>query len=172
MLQANTYAARILIFGNSGAGKSTRAKAYAKEYQLAHFDLDTIAWNNTNPPTRKALDSSIEQLTDFTSTHETWVIEGCYADLIEVLLSSATHVIFIDLPVEKCIENAKNRPWEPHKYGSKAEQDANLQMLLEWIRGYESRNDVFSRQAHNELYLKAHCNKVRIASNEQSYKLD
>jgi hypothetical protein len=37
----------------------------------------------------------------------------------------------MNLPVAACIENARKRPWEPHKYASKAEQDKNLDRLID-----------------------------------------
>ena len=52
------------------------------------------------------------------------------------------------LSVDDCIINAKNRAWEPHKYASKTEQDANLAMLIQWISQYETRDDNFSKAAH------------------------
>ncbi len=35
---------KVLVFGNSGSGKSTYAKALSKRHGLAHLDLDTIVW--------------------------------------------------------------------------------------------------------------------------------
>jgi adenylate kinase family enzyme len=35
---------KILIFGNSGSGKSTMAKRHSEQSGLAHLDLDSIAW--------------------------------------------------------------------------------------------------------------------------------
>ncbi len=35
---------RVLIFGNSGSGKSTYARALADREHLAHLDLDSIVW--------------------------------------------------------------------------------------------------------------------------------
>jgi hypothetical protein len=37
------------------------------------------------------------------------------------------------------VANAFSRPWEPHKYLSKEAQDANLEMLMGWIRAYEDK---------------------------------
>ena len=64
----------------------------------------------------------------------------------------ANEIIYINLPVELCIANAKSRPWEPHKYDSKEEQDDNLNMLIGWISRYSERNDTFSEAAHKRLY--------------------
>lgn len=145
-------AKRILIFGNSGAGKSTLAKAIAREAGLAHLDLDTLAWEPEMPPRRKSLADSGKLITDFTSDNDSWVIEGCYTDLLELLADTADKIIFMNLPVDLCQANARSRPWESHKYPSKEAQDANLAMLLAWIADYPNRDDVFSQQAHQRFY--------------------
>ena len=143
---------RIVIFGNSGSGKSTLAKHLSSKHKLAHLDLDTLAWQDTQPPTRQPIDTSLEQIQDFLQTHSSWVIEGCYSDLIEALLTHCNEMFFMDLPIEKCVKNAQDRPWEPHKYPSKADQDANLDMLLNWIRQYDKRSDTSSQEAHQVLF--------------------
>ena len=51
-----------------------------------------------------------------------WVVEGCSADLIELLEPFVTELVFLDLSVERCQKNARERPWEPHKHTSKEAQ--------------------------------------------------
>ena len=147
---------KIAIFGNSGSGKSTLAKQFSESHQLAHFDLDDIAWRpiaeTGMPPQRSPLSESQQVIDGFMTQNPKWVIEGCYADLLEFALLQCDQVIFLNLPIEQCIANAQARPWEPHKYASKAEQDKNLPMLLEWIAQYESRTDTFSQTAHQALF--------------------
>jgi len=94
---------------------------------------------------------SIASIDQFLADNRNWVIEGCYADLSEHAAGEANEMIFLNLSSEACIENAKKRPWEPHKYASKAEQDENLQMLLAWIADYGTRTDVFSKPSHERL---------------------
>jgi len=94
-----------------------------------------------------------------------WVIEGCYTDLLERVAEYANQIIFMDLPVDDCIVNAENRPWEPHKYESKLAQDANLPMLKEWISQYESREDLFSRRSHQALFDRFQGDKIIYSSN-------
>lgn len=143
---------KIIIFGNSGAGKSTLAKKLSDEQQLAHLDLDTLAWLPTTPPQRKPINESAVEIRQFIANNNSWVIEGCYADLLDIAATSATEIIFLNLPTETCIENANKRPWEPHKYPSKEVQNANLSMLIEWLAQYDVRTDTFSRQAHQVFY--------------------
>ncbi|WP_223786896.1 AAA family ATPase [Marinicella meishanensis] len=143
---------KIIIFGNSGSGKSTLAKQWQRHHQLAHLDLDTLAWAATDPPSRRPLAESTQAIDDFIRQHPAWVIEGCYADLLQHVSPQANQAIFMKLPMALCQANARQRPWEPHKYASQAEQDANLPMLLQWIADYEQRRDEFSEAAHQALY--------------------
>lgn len=143
---------RTVVIGNSGSGKSTLAAKLAEERGSVHLDLDTLAWEATDPPSRRALDVVGQQLDAFVAENERWVVEGCYADLAELMLVHANELIFLDLPVEQCRRHARARPWEPHKYPSKAAQDANLEMLLDWIAAYPSREGVMGRPAHLALY--------------------
>ena len=159
---------KLLIFGNSGSGKSTLAKELCDSERLAHLDLDTLAWEATDPPERKSLNESNEKIQIFIKSSNGWVIEGCYTDLLEKALPFSNEIIFMNLPIETCIVNAKNRPWEPHKYGSKEEQDANLEMLIDWISQYNKRADTFSEQAHRALYDSFQGNKMRYVSNERN----
>jgi len=156
---------KVLIFGNSASGKSTLAKQLAKSEGLAHLDLDTLAWQMTNPPTRKPLAQSAQTIEHFIQGNTGWIIEGCYSDLLVIAEAESTEIIFMNLSVLDCIANAKKRPWEPHKYDSKAAQDANLAMLIEWISQYEVRDDSFSKTAHEQFYQSYKGIKKQIITN-------
>jgi len=144
---------RVVIFGNSGSGKSTLAMARSASLGCPLLDLDTIAWEaGAEITTRRSLEASRSDIHDFVHSAESWVIEGCYADLLELAMPDATEIVFLNPGTETCIENARQRPWEPHKYASPAAQDANLAMLIAWIRDYEQRVDEFSYTAHRRLF--------------------
>lgn len=136
---------------------------------MAHLDLDALAWLPYTPPQRMPLEQSRLLVDEFVSNNESWVIEGCYTDLLQLIEDRSTEIVFMDLPVEQCIQNAKNRPWEPHKYASKQAQDANLAMLLDWIAQYEQRDDVFSLAAHTGFYDNFSRVKTRLDSNEHTF---
>ncbi|MEX0619309.1 MAG: AAA family ATPase [Pseudohongiellaceae bacterium] len=157
---------RVIVFGNSGSGKSSLAAELVATDKLAHLDLDILAWQPTTPPQRIPLAESAEKIEAFMQ-HDNWVIEGCYADLLEIAASRATELIYLDLDVEQCIENAHNRPWEPHKYASKEDQDDNLDMLVDWISDYPNRDDVLSRKAHQRLFETFPGLKTRYTSNSR-----
>jgi len=158
---------KIVIFGNSGSGKSTLAKELQQTHDLQHLDLDLIAWLPTSPPQRKPLEESKKEIDAFISANEQWVIEGCYSDLLALLLPSTSELIYMNLPVDACITNAKNRHWEPHKYASKEAQDANLNMLIDWIAQYDQRDDTFSQAAHENLFKSYNGTKTMYLNNER-----
>lgn len=151
----------ILIMGNSASGKSTLARHLAATQNMVHLDLDPLAWQPTDPPQRRSVAQSLVPISAFTQAQPQWVIEGCYADLLEMLLPNTSQLLFLDLPVSRCIENARARPWEPHKYASKKEQDANLAMLIDWIAAYDTRTDCCSKAAHEALFNQFGGEKLR-----------
>jgi adenylate kinase family enzyme len=157
---------KVVIFGNSGSGKSTLATKLALKNHLAHLDLDTVAWKASATPERQTISESNKSINDFLIAHNNWVIEGCYADLLGIVTLKADEVIFLNLPVSACVENAKNRSWEPHKYKSKKAQDENLDMLIDWISKYNSRSDTFSKVAHEKLFEEYQGKKIIYVTNE------
>lgn len=158
---------KILIFGNSGSGKSTLAKKLKTHFDLHHLDLDILAWEETQPPTRKALSDSSSILDDFMSKHNSWAIEGCYADLLNNVSQRANEIIFLNPGNEICIERCKSREWEPHKYESKDAQDKNLDMLINWVKEYDKREDEFSLKSHKSLFSSFKGKKTEVKNNNE-----
>lgn len=156
---------RILIFGNSGSGKSTLAKALCSERALAHLDLDSLAWEKADPPTRRSVSESAEEIRMFLKSNKAWVIEGCYSDLLTLVAEEADKAIFLNPGVDQCVSNCQSRPWEPHKYPTRKAQDENLQMLIEWVKQYPVREDEFSLKAHRALFERFAGEKVEHKSN-------
>lgn len=141
---------RVLVLGNSGSGKSTYAKHLAAERGLVHFDLDVIAFDGT--ANRRPLEDSVRDLHDFISRNPSFVIEGSYASLIGAASSFADELHFLNIGTEACLENARNRPWEPHKFPSLEAQNEALGFLLDWIASYDHRDDDYGLQAHMEVF--------------------
>ena len=139
------------------------------EEGLAHLDLDTLAWLASNPPERRPIGQAHEKIQRFILEHDEWVVEGCYADLLELLEPFANEAIFMNLSIQACQENARKRPWEPHKYDSRKAQDANLPMLLDWIAGYRDRDDALSYRAHSALFNGFQGKKTEITHNEERH---
>ncbi|MFV2057798.1 MAG: shikimate kinase, partial [Thiohalomonadales bacterium] len=159
---------RIIIFGNSGSGKSTLALQYATAKALPLLDLDTLAWLDSDPPQRRKLEDSARDIESFTGANPFWIIEGCYADLLGLVIDLATDVVFLNPGVETCLKNCKSRPWEPHKYATIEKQDQNLEMLLQWVKQYPQRTDDFSLTSHQRLFSNFNGKKTEFNSNARN----
>lgn len=157
---------RILIFGNSGSGKSTLARRFALQYKLALLDLDEVVWSRTEFAQFKPEPEIVRELELFLTVNPAWVVEGCYGSWMKHLEQHCTEMVFLNPAEELCLRNCRTRPWEPAKYSTKEEQDAELPLLLEWVRGYYTRSDDMSLTAHRRLFDAFNGTKREITNTE------
>lgn len=142
----------IAILGNSGSGKSTLAKHLAEGYGASVLDLDTVAWEPGSVAVSRDRQVAERDVASFCAGRFRWVVEGCYAGLIRAALPFEPRLLFLDPGLEQCLANCRARPWEPHKYESKSEQDERLQYLLAWVAEYYSRDGDMSHREHCALF--------------------
>jgi adenylate kinase family enzyme len=142
----------VLIVGNSGSGKSWKARELARQHQLAHLDLDTIYFVPGLIAVARPMAQVLADLRDFINTHPAWVAEGCYGDVIEAALPFCDELLFMNPGKDVCLANNGKREWEPHKYASKEQQDSMLPFLLDWVGKYDERDDNCSYACHRRVY--------------------
>ena len=143
---------RILVFGNSGSGKSTFARWLAVQQGLKVLDLDDVVWSRTEFAKFRADEEIVRELDVFVAANPSWVVEGCYGRWMEYLQPHCTEMVFLNPGEAACQAHCRARPWEPGKYPTQAEQDAKLPFLLDWVRGYYSRADDMSLATHQRLF--------------------
>ncbi len=143
---------RIAIFGNSGSGKSTMARALAERHGIPMLELDMVVWEPGQIAVQRPHHDIVTAVESFLAAHEQWVVEGCYGELIELVLAHCTELVFLNPGVEACVANNRRRPWEPHKYESPEAQDAMFAGLIEWVTGYYARDDQWSLAYHRRIY--------------------
>jgi len=143
---------KVLVFGNSGSGKSTYARALAARESLPHLDLDVIAWEPGQVAVQRLPESFEGSLRSFIDLHPAWVIEGCYGELVRAASAHCTLMVFLNPGTGACLANNLKRPWEQHKYASLEAQNAMLSQLQEWVSGYTQRDDAWSYRAHREIF--------------------
>lgn len=151
---------RILVFGNSGSGKSTYSQLLAARHGLAHLDLDSIVWEPDQIAVQRSQAEISASLEMFISGNVSWVIEGCYGDLVQAASAHCTKLVFLNPGVEACLANNLRRPWEPHKYASLEQQNSMLANLQAWVSGYYERDDAWSYKAHRRVFDGFSGNKV------------
>jgi adenylate kinase family enzyme len=143
---------KVLVFGNSGSGKSTYARALAKREGLAHLDLDAIVWEPGPIAVQRSPESVESSLRSFIELHPAWVIEGCYSELVRAASAHCTQLVFLNPGIDVCLANNLRRHWEPHKYASLELQNTMLGQLQEWVAGYYQRKDAWSYRVHREIF--------------------
>lgn len=143
---------RLLVFGNSGSGKSTLARRLCEVHGLVHLDLDSIVWEPGQIAVQRSARDVHADLDLFIAGNPAWVIEGCYAELIERALPHCSRLVFMNPGVDACLRNNERRDWEPHKYASKEDQDRMLPFLQSWVAEYYTRDDAWSFAAHRRLF--------------------
>jgi len=143
---------RLLVFGNSGSGKSTYARAASARHGLPHLDLDSIVWEPGQIAVQRSEADIAASLAEFIFHNPTWVIEGCYGELVQSASAHCSELIFLNPGVESCLANNLRRPWEPHKYDSFDEQNSMLANLQAWVAGYYERDDAWSYKAHRAVF--------------------
>jgi adenylate kinase family enzyme len=142
----------VAILGNSGSGKSTLARWLADRMGAALLDLDTVAWEPGRIAVPRSPDSARVDVRTFCRTNERWIVEGCYTGLIEAALHFVPRLVFLDPGEARCVANCRERPWEPHKYATRQEQDERLECLLAWVRDYYVRDDDMSLSSHRRCF--------------------
>jgi adenylate kinase family enzyme len=148
----NIIAMRVLVFGNSGSGKSTYARALARKNSAPHLDLDSIVWEPGQVAVQRPTAAINASLHEFLAAHKAWVIEGCYGELVLAASAYCTELVFLNPGLEVCLANNRKRPWEPHKYPSAERQNARLGPLQAWVAAYYQRDDSWSYRWHRRLF--------------------
>src|SRR5215469_4715020 len=96
---------KVLLFGNSGSGKTTYARALATREGLAHVDLDSIVWEPGKIAVQRSRESVAASLRRFIDSHANWVIAGCYGELVRAASAYCTLLVFLHPGIDACLAN-------------------------------------------------------------------
>lgn len=128
--------ARVIVIGNSGAGKSTFAKRIGTALNLLPHDLDVTFWHLDG---RKRAEGEAKALVAEVAEGTGWVIEGVYGWLVEIALVRATALVWLDLSWAECRDGLLQRG--PHYGMNPSDPDA----LEAWAGAHSDR---LAGQAH------------------------
>lgn len=86
---------RVVVIGTSCSGKTTFAKSLARRLSVPHIELDAIHWKeNWTPTPTEEFRASAQAATD----PETWVLDGNYSAVRDIVWARATTLIWLDYP--------------------------------------------------------------------------
>jgi adenylate kinase family enzyme len=137
---------RTLIMGNAGCGKTWLASRLGTTLGLPVVHLDDMHWEpgHNGIARDKALrDADVRAA----ARADTWIMEGVYGQLVNMVLSRVTALIWIDLPEGECTENIRQRGMQGE------ESDEQFQDLLNWVAEYRTRTKNWnSSEAHSRMF--------------------
>jgi adenylate kinase family enzyme len=154
---------RIVVFGNSGAGKTYLAKALNSHfgYQLVH--LDALFWepggfNAKRPEAAVSADIALVCQT------RTWIAEGVFGELARAFCNHADYLIWLDLDWETCSKSLLQRGSENSRQLDTQSSEENFKELLQWTSEYWQRESASSYRGHRNLFEQFTGQKICLAS--------
>ena len=134
---------KIHIIGCSGTGKTYLAKFFATKYNILHFDLDDIQWDNSseNYGVKMPVEKRAKLLQAMLSQDE-WVIEGVYYSWVQQSFEEADKIYVLDMPKyiykSRIIKRSIKRFLGIEK--GKKETLKSIYQLLKWTDTFQNKN--------------------------------
>lgn len=134
---------KIHIIGGSGTGKTYLAKELSKKYNIPHYDLDELFWDNTAEQygTKMPAEKRDFMLKDILKK-DGWIIEGVFYDWLDESFEAADIIILLEIPVYICRFRIIRRLVKRKAGIEKAKRETlkSLADLLKWTGKFQKDN--------------------------------
>ena len=126
---------KIIIIGCPGSGKSTLARALHNKTGIPLYHLDMMYWNADKTTVEKNV--FLERLYGVLEKDE-WIIDGNYSSTMDLRMAECDTVIFLDYPLDVCLDGIKERRGKPRSDMPwiETEEDAEF---IEFIKNYDEQ---------------------------------
>ena len=126
---------KIIVIGCPGSGKSTVSRALHNKTGIPLYHLDMIYWNADKTTVEKSV--FLERLSVVLEKDE-WIIDGNYGSTMELRMAACDTVIFLDCPLDVCLDGIRNRRGKPRSDMPwiETEEDAEF---IEFIKSYNEQ---------------------------------
>ncbi len=157
---------KIIVIGCPGSGKSTVSRALHNKSGIPLYHLDMMYWNADKTTVEKSV--FLERLSAVFEKDE-WIIDGNYGSTMELRMAACDTVIFLDYPLDVCLDGIKERHGKPRSDMPwiETEEDAEFiefiksyneqqkPKVLELLKKYSDKNIIIfkSREQANEFLL-------------------
>lgn len=157
---------RIVILGNSGAGKSYLARSLAKAFDSPVIELDTLFWMPGGFETKRS-PNEIDRLISGHRTEPAWIVEGVFGELVLRFLDLADLLVWLDLPPDVCRAGLLERGPDSAAAMDSSRAEQNFTKLLAWSADYWTRADSRSFAGHERIFAAFEREKRRIRARSE-----
>lgn len=126
---------KVIVIGCPGSGKSTVSRALHNKTGIPLYHLDMMYWNADKTTVEKSV--FLERLSDVLEKDE-WIIDGNYGSTMELRMAACDTVIFLDYPLDVCLDGIRERRGKPRSDMPwiETEEDAEF---IEFIKSYNEQ---------------------------------
>jgi adenylate kinase family enzyme len=147
---------RIHIFGASGSGTTTLAKALADTLDVSHYDTDNYFWVKTNPQFQLIRDRAERQeiLHHDLTQSGSWVLSGSLCGWGDFAIPMFDLIVFLWIPSAIRMQRLEKREIQRHGSGIEDPDDPRHQRshdFLTWAAAYDTGGlDMRSKSSHEK----------------------
>ena len=126
---------KVIVIGCPGSGKSTVSRALHNKSGIPLYHLDMVYWNADKTTAEKSV--FLERLSTVLEKDE-WIIDGNYGSTMELRMAACDTVIFLDYPLDVCLDGIRERRGKPRSDMPwiETEEDAEF---IEFIKSYNEQ---------------------------------
>ena len=128
---------KILVIGCPGSGKSTFSKALHVITGIPLIHLDRLYWNEDKTTVEKSV--FYERLSK-ALLGSRWIIDGNYASTMELRMRACDTGVFLDYPLDVCLEGIRERKGKPRSDMPWVESGDEDEEFLQFIQNYQSQS--------------------------------
>ena len=126
---------KVIVIGCPGSGKSTVSRTLHNKTGIPLYHLDMMYWNADKTTVEKRV--FLELLSAVLKKDE-WIIDGNYGSTMELRMAACDTVIFLDYPLDICLDGIRARRGKPRSDMPwiETEEDAEF---IEFIKNYNEQ---------------------------------
>ncbi len=178
--EASPVGQRIIVIGNTGAGKSSLARALAARLDVPFVELDALFWE---PGWVEAEPEIFRQRVSEATAGDAWVVAGNYTGrTMDLTWPRADTFLWLDLPLSVLLPRLVRRGWRRSRsnellWGTNTETfwkhlklwDQTESLLAFAMRAHAKKRREFETAMHDPRF--AHARWIRLRSGNEARAL-